>query len=165
MNPDLVIRNAFPTDAQSISTLIRGKSRYCIINPSGEGAEHFFSTITPEAITGYVTSPNFIYLLGFISAEVAGVVGIRDRKHLYHLFVTSKFHRRGVGSALWAHAKTRALERGIVESFTVNSTLFALPVYKRFGFKSQGTLVKENGVAFVPMIFQNSFVDGQQELR
>jgi GNAT superfamily N-acetyltransferase len=160
MSPHITIRDALPVDAENISTLIQGEARYCTANPSGEGAEHFFSTITPEAIAGYITNPNFIYLLGFVGEELAGAVAIRDGKHLYHLFVASKFHRRGIGSALWAHAKARVLESGNTEGFTVNSTPFAVPVYERFGFQIQGTLVEEKGVAFVPMKLPSSYAHG-----
>ena len=160
MSPYLTIRDALPTDAQMISVLIQGEALYCTVNPNGESAEYFFSTITPGAIAGYITSPDFIYLLGFVGMELAGVVAIRDGKHLYHLFVASKFHRRGIGSALWTHAKTKALESGNTEGFTVNSSLFAVPVYERLGFKIRGTRVEEKGIVFVPMKSTGSYVRG-----
>lgn len=160
MNPHITIRDAWPIDASNISVLIQGKALYCTANSTEEGAEYFFSTITPEAIAGYITNPNFIYLVGFVGAELAGVVASRDGKHLYHLFVASKFHRHGIGSALWAHAKTKALEGGNTEGFTVNSSLFAVPVYERLGFQIHGGRVDEKGVVFVPMKLPGSYVRG-----
>jgi hypothetical protein len=63
MSPYITIRDALPVDAKNISALIQGEARYCTANPAGEGAEHFFSTITPEAIAGYITNRTlFIYL-------------------------------------------------------------------------------------------------------
>jgi GNAT superfamily N-acetyltransferase len=91
---------------------------------------------------------------------LAGIVAIRDGKHLYHLFVASKFHRSGIGSFLWAHAKTRALENGNTDGFTVNSTPFAVPVYERFGFQIQGAFVEDKGVVFVPIKSPSSYVHG-----
>ncbi|MGZ4993546.1 MAG: GNAT family N-acetyltransferase [Methylobacter sp.] len=160
MNQHITIRDALPVDAENISTLIHGEARYCTVNSSGEGAELFFSSITPGAITSYITNPNFIYLLGLVGDELAGVVAIRDEKHLYHLFVASKFQRSGIGSFLWMHAKARALESGNADGFTVNSTPFAVPVYERFGFQIQGALVEEKGVAFVPMKLPSGYVSG-----
>jgi hypothetical protein len=79
MNPHLVIRNALSADAQNISALIHAEAHYCTVNPLGEGAEYFFSTISPEAITGYITTPNFIYLLSFVGVELAGIDAIQDK--------------------------------------------------------------------------------------
>jgi len=163
MSPHITIRDALPVDAENISALIQGEARYCTANPSGEGAGHFFSTITPEAIAGYIKNQNFIYLLGFASEELAGVVAIRDGRHLYHLFVASKFHRFGIGSFLWEHAKTRAIESGNTDGFTVNSTAFAVPVYERFGFRIQGAFVEDKGVVFVPMKLPSCHVHVSQE--
>jgi len=156
MSLHITIRNALPADAENISALIRGEAGYCTVNPSGEGAGHFFATITPEAIEGYITNPSFIYLLGFVAEELAGVAAIRDGKHLYHLFVASRFHRRGIASALWAQIKVKILESSTIDGLTVNSTQFAVPVYQRFGFQIQGPLVEEKGVAFVPMKLSGS---------
>jgi len=86
-----------------------------------------------------------------VEAELAGVVAIRGGKHLYHLFVAAKFQRSGIASCLWQHAKTRALESGNTEGFTVNSTLFAVPFYQRFGFQIQGARVEDKGIVFIPM--------------
>jgi pimeloyl-ACP methyl ester carboxylesterase/GNAT superfamily N-acetyltransferase len=151
MNPRLVIRHALPADAQNISVLIHGEAHHCTTDPFGKGAECFFSTISPEAVNGYTANPDFIYLLGFVEAELAGVVAIRGGKHLYHLFVAAKFQRSGIASCLWQHARTRALESGNTEGFTVNATLFAIPFYQRFGFQIQGAQVEDKGVVFIPM--------------
>lgn len=160
MSLHITIREALLIDAENISTFIRGEAHYCTVNPSGDGAEHFFASITPEAIASYITSPDFIYLLGFVGVELVGVVAIRDGKHLYHLFVASKFHRLGIGSILWSHAKTKALEIGNTEGFTVNSSLFAVPVYERLGFQIHGARVEEKGIVFVPMKLPGSYVRG-----
>ncbi|WP_150049457.1 GNAT family N-acetyltransferase [Methylomonas rhizoryzae] len=151
MSLHVTIRSALPADAENISALIQGEAHYCTIHPNGEGAQPFFSSVTPEAIAGYVTSPNFIYLLGYVDSELAGVVAVRDGSHLYHLFVAAKFQRRGIASSLWARAKAKAVESGNAQGFTVNAAPHALPVYERFGFEIQGIRVEENGVAFVPM--------------
>jgi len=152
MSLNITIRSALPGDAHIISALIRAEAHHCTAHPGGDGAEQFFSSITPEAIAGYITSPNFIYLLGCMDSQPAGVVAVRDGRHLYHLFVAAKFQRRGIASNLWAQAKAKAIESGNAQGFTVNATPFALPVYERFGFEIQGARVEENGVAFVPMI-------------
>lgn len=152
VNPHLAIRNALPADAQNISALIHGEAHYCTINPFGEDAEHFFSTITPEAIAGYISNPNFIYLLGFIEVELAGGSSSPRRKAPLPLVRRLQISpRSGIASYLRECAKTRALESGNTEGFTVNSTPFAVPVYEQFGFQIQGARVEDKGVTFIPM--------------
>jgi GNAT superfamily N-acetyltransferase len=151
MGLSLAIRNAAPADAPMISALIHGESIHCTVHPDGEGAEHFFSSITPQAIAAYISSPNYLYFVGSVGPDLAGIVAIRDLSHLIHLFVAAKFHRRGIGSALWAHAKARALEKGNRNQFTVHSTRIAVPFYERLGFEAEAPPMEKNGIAFVPM--------------
>ena len=145
------IRPANAEDIKAISDLIRGVAHYFLLNPNGEGAEQFLLSITPEAIEGYITNPSFNYLVCYIDQELAGVIAIREKKHLFHLFVAPKFQRRGIALKLWQEAKEAAISSGNVDGFTVNSTPYAVPIYKRFGFSTTGPRIEKNGIAFVPM--------------
>jgi GNAT superfamily N-acetyltransferase len=85
-----------------------------------------------------------------------GVAGIRDTTHVYHLFVAEAFHRQGLATSLWEIAKAAALAAGNPGRFTVYSSLHAVPVYERFGFRATGPEVHKHGVAFVPMELDES---------
>lgn len=145
------IRPATSNDSKSISTLIRSVAHYFTLHPQGLGAEGFLKTIASDAIDGLVQAAHFRYFAGFIGDDLAGVVAIRDNKHLYHLFVSPQFQRQGLASQLWVHAKADALRRGNPGEFTVNSSPFAVPVYASFGFEAVGDKVESQGIAFVPM--------------
>lgn len=145
------IRTATSHDAESISVLIRSVAHYFTLHPQGLGAEEFLKTITGDAIEGFIHAANFRYFAGSMGDDLAGVVAIRDDKHLYHLFVSPQFQRQGLASQLWAHAKADALRRGNLGEFTVNSSPFAVPVYAAFGFVAVGDKMETHGIAFVPM--------------
>lgn len=145
------IRPATPADAGAISALIHGVSAYFTLHPDGEGADEFFATITPEAIAGYLASPAYAYRVAEDDGALAGVVAIRDNTHLYHLFVAAAHHGRGLARELWTEAMQAALEAGNPGEFTVNSSVYAQPVYERFGFRPTGPRVEEKGIAFIPM--------------
>ena len=147
----MIIRSAAVEDAVRISELIKNVARFFTLHPRGEGAEDFLKTIEPESIRSYITAKNFIYLVAMINEELAGVIAIRDYNHVYHLFVAPQYQRQGIAKTLWKKAKEKAISAGKVESFTVNSTLYAVPVYQRFGFKPVGPRVEKNGIAFIPM--------------
>ena len=148
----LSVRPALHDDAQSISVLIRGAAHYFTLQPNGEGAEQVLLGMTPDAIANYIRNPSFNYLVAVIDKQLAGVVAVRDGTHLFHLFVQTEFQRNGIALRLWQAAKSQAIAAGNTIGFTVNSTLYAVPVYQRFGFCATGSKVEKNGIAFVPMV-------------
>jgi GNAT superfamily N-acetyltransferase len=145
------IRPARPEDANAISALIHSVAHYFTVKPDGSGADEFLTTISPEAISRYISGANFQYLAGFVDQALVGVVAVRDNKHLYHLFVSPQFQRRGYAKALWKAAMDKAIELGNPGEFTVNSTPFAAPVYESFGFEALGPKVETKGIAYIPM--------------
>jgi GNAT superfamily N-acetyltransferase len=138
-------------DAEQISALILELSAPFYISPTREGAEHFLASVSAEAIRGYMSADNFSYLVARSDGELVGVVAIRDNAHLFHLFVAKPFQGRGLASRLWWFAKAEAMRSGNPGTFTVNSSLNAIPVYERFGFVREGTVQHMHGVSFQPM--------------
>ncbi len=151
MNSPLIIRHAVPTDAEGISQLIHSVAGCCTVNPSGEGAEMFFSSISSQAIGSYIVNTDFVYLLGLFGDTLAGVVAVRDARHVFHLFVAPTFQNQGIGTALALRAIELSRAASPSETFTVNSSLPAVPFYARLGFQQLGPGVEDNGVAFIPM--------------
>lgn len=147
----LLIQPAQATDAPSVAELIQGVAHYFLASPSAAGAEGFLASLSPAAIAGYIDSPDFIYVLGFIEAQLVGVAALRDNQHVYHLFVRPDFHRLGIANRLWQQLKSQALAAGNSQGFTVNSSLYAVPVYAGFGFMPTGEAQARNGINFQPM--------------
>lgn len=153
------IRVATREDAEAISALIHGLAHYFTLDPNGAGAEEFLKTIAPNSIAEYIGAKNFCYRVGIVHGAIAGVVAIRDNKHLYHLFVASQFQKRGFSVQLWNYIKAEATRLGNPGEFTVNSTPYAVPVYESFGFQSTGEKVETNGIAFIPMKLSEQILD------
>lgn len=145
------IRLATPADAEAISALIRGVSHFFTLRPDGAGAEAFLETVSPDAVRGYLSSPDYAYRVAEEDGAIIGVVAVRENRHLYHLFVAPDGQRRGLARRLWTEAMEAALRAGNPGAFTVNASVYAVPVYERFGFVATGPRVEANGIAFVPM--------------
>ncbi len=143
------IRPATAADADAISALIAGTAHHFMLDPSGRGAERFLEGIAPQAILGYVASPNFYYLVAVSGSDVVGAVALRDGRHLFHLFVAPDWQRQGIARALWSAAMKGAATDP--EAFTVNSSPNAVAVYEKFGFTPTGPRTEMNGIAFIPM--------------
>lgn len=104
-----------------------------------EGIETFYKSIHEE---------NYLSMLSvygaFIGEELVGVIATRNgRKHIALFFVDGKHHRQGIGKQLFKTVQK--------EEMTVNSSLYAVPIYHRFVFKDTGTEQAVNGVRFIPM--------------
>src|SRR5690606_40652166 len=88
----------------------------------------------------------FDYHVAEVAGEIVGVVGMRDGSHVYHLFVAEEHQGRGLGRALWEHAKAECLRRGRPAAFTVNSSRGAVPIYERFGLDRKSTRLNSSHV-------------------
>jgi GNAT superfamily N-acetyltransferase len=155
---DLKIRAAQSHDAEKISDLISVLSRKFIVSEfSIEGAEFLLSTMTQSAIEDFMQS-GYVYHVAEIDNSLAGVVGVRDHTHLYHLFVAEQFHRKGIAKKLWQVAMQVCLANGNPGEFTVNSSAYARDAYKKLGFVAQSGPKEKGGVVFFPM---KMTIDGQ----
>ena len=148
----VAIREARVEDAGAISALILSLARYFLADPDDPGAAAvFLATLDPAAMAQRLADERYRYHVAEAGGVVAGVAGVRDADHLYHLFVAEPFHGRGIGARLWQAAQAQARAQGNPGRFTVNSSLHAIPVYQRMGFvATDGPQVYE-GVAFLPM--------------
>lgn len=148
----LSIRQATPSDAPAISVLLQDLTRRFIApDCSSEGAALLLRSMSENAIAGYIQQANFDYLLGELDGELVAVVATRDNSHLYHLFVASHCQGRGYATRLFAEAKKRCLQRANTAIFTVNSSLYAQPLYQRLGFVAVGGQRNTQGIRDVPM--------------
>ncbi|MEM9556554.1 MAG: GNAT family N-acetyltransferase [Acidobacteriota bacterium] len=151
-----IIRRAGPEDSEAIAALVATLIDYFLADPADrDSAADFFATITHAAYRERLEDPSFIFHLAEVArggtTTLAGVVGMRERSHLYHLFVAETYHRQGLAARLWHTAREAAEAAGHDGGFTVNSSIYAQPVYERFGFRATGEVVHQDGIAFVPM--------------
>jgi GNAT superfamily N-acetyltransferase len=149
-----IFRFATVDDIPAIRDLILDLLPFMTLHPDGEGAEQFLESFAPPAMQRYVTAPNFRYQLAMVDGELAGVVAVRDNSHLFHLFVARPYHGQGLGRRLWQMAREDARTLGNPGQFTVNSSVYALEMYRRFGFEASGPKVEQHGIAYVPMRLQ-----------
>lgn len=144
------IRQARAQDAEAISDLILSLSSYFIAEPDSAEIRPFLETLSTDATTERINSENFNCLVAEQDSRILGVMAVRDGSHVYHLFVRSDAHGQGIARALWEHFRSMSAER----VFTVNSSLYAVPVYERLGFSATEAPKKADGLEFVPMEYR-----------
>ena len=149
----MLIREATICDAAEISVLIRPLAeKYIACDFSPDGAQNLLTSMETKAIEGYFKS-GFRYHVAEEHNVLAGVVGVRDSRHLYHLFVADEFQGGGLARKLWRIALDTCRQAGNTGEFTVNSSKFAVELYRTFGFVESGPPATKNGVTSVPMRF------------
>ncbi len=151
---DLHFRAGLTTDAQAVSHLIMLFAKDFCINPDGSGADIFHQSVSATAELAYLADDRYHFILAMQDETLAGFIALRDHSHLFHLFVDPAFQGHGLATVLWQRARQDAASQGNRTGFTVNSSLNAIPVYERFGFKATGQVVEMHGIAFLPMQFQ-----------
>ena len=85
----------------------------------------------------------------FDGNELVGTLCMRQPQHIGGFFVRAAYHRRGIGRALF-QAMRQDYER---QEFTVNSSPYAVEIYRHLGFVPTDTEQTVNGLRFTPMRF------------
>jgi GNAT superfamily N-acetyltransferase len=146
------IRTATLGDAAAMSALVGSLMAFLLPAPEDpEAAAPFLDEFTPKAFRAYLSSDRYRYHVAEREGALVGMVGIRDNEHLFHLMVAERAHRQGLARRLWTRAKRETIAAGNPGYFTVNSSPYAVPVYRRFGFVATAPEQRKKGVVFVPM--------------
>ena len=87
----------------------------------------------------------------YFDNEIAGVISTRDVSHISLLFVDKKYHRKGIAKSLFSEVLTELKQNPDVTKITVNSSPYAVEVYKKLGFNQTGEKQERDGIIFVPM--------------
>ena len=145
------IRLAEMRDAQAISDLVSTLTLTFIATDGGEAAtRRLIESTNLEAIRHYLKN-GYRYHVGEIDGTLMGVVGTKSNKHLHHLFVAESAQGKGYASRLWLTAREACLAAGNDGEFTVNASLYALKIYKHWGFVATQGRREHLGIIDIPM--------------
>ncbi len=119
-----------------------------------EGNAEFHSFLTEKNIHDRMHNGQ-ITVCAKAGGRMAGACGFRDVSHLSLFFVGRDYQNRGVGRMMFAYA-LRKIKKDHPEEkvITVNSSPYALAVYKRLGFVQTGERQQKNGIISYPMEYE-----------
>jgi ribosomal protein S18 acetylase RimI-like enzyme len=138
-------------DVAMVARLLRELAEKYIVHEFAPAARASFLSKNDEAAIAQFVADGFRYHVAEIDGTIVGFVGVRDNRHLYHLFVAEAHHRRGIARRLWEVASLECRARGHAGAFTVNSSNNAVAVYERLGFRRAAPVQDSGGVLFNPM--------------
>ena len=152
MESGIIVREATSDDAARISELLIGLAEEFIVGEfSAEGRRHLLSHLGVAEMAVRLASEEYRFQVAESSAALIGVVGVRGRTHLQYLFVSKTCQRTGVARRLWEQARRQADNAS--GRFTVNASSYAVPAYRRLGFRPIGAVQETSGVRFQPMVW------------
>ena len=147
----MLIRPIHDDDIPAVAHLFRGLASEFIVHESTpEGAANFLRENDEAGLRGFIARGH-VYHVAEIDGEIVGFIAVRDRRHLFHMFVARRLHGQGIARRLWAVARRAAIEDGHDGIFTVNASNFALPVYEAWGFVRTAPTQCRNGLYYNPM--------------
>ena len=86
----------------------------------------------------------------FYREEIVGVLATRNMgSHIALFFVNDRFHRMGIGRQL----VERALKNCLTNEMTVNSSPYAVKIYRALGFVEVDTEQISDGIRYTPMSY------------
>ena len=133
MAPPVAIRHAVVADAVDISKLIASTSDACCFSQSQPCPDWYRNSIQTPAIEALIISERLVFLLATHDHAIAGVLAIEDKSSIKYFFVDPEQQKMGLGKRLWQFAKRNG-QFGL--TLKVRSSLCAVPVYARLGFKA-----------------------------
>jgi len=147
------IRSANTDDAVAMAYIMRSLSHFYLDEGvseipqwliEGSSVSEFEQRLANDEFKSYVfITPG----QALQSGEIEGFISIRllpERIHLQSLFVSESKQRRHVASQLWEYV----LQEHPAKHYTVRSSIYAVPVYRRFGFVEQGDIQTNEGIRY-----------------
>lgn len=141
------IRRAVAEDILPIKDLVHSLTGFYLQDKTAPLPTWFAQSISLSEFEDRLLNPEFIHFVYTHNGVVQGYISLKSGNHVYHLFVAANAQGKGIARALWQKAcATTSATR-----YTVRSSLYAVPVYKKFGFKESGPAANKDGIAFQPL--------------
>ena len=117
-----------------------------------EGIDTFKEFIQPEELQKMIENEKIFMLGCFDMEKLVGAVALMDFCHVSLLFVDKKYQCKGIAKALFAKAMDLCIQKNPeLCEITVNSSTYAVPIYKKLGFYTTGEPTTNDGITFIPM--------------
>jgi predicted GNAT family N-acyltransferase len=145
---DILFREAQPQEVQAITELVlRVFDKYVGCGYSEEGRAVFRIYCDPSAMATRLRQGNSFCQVAVLKQKIIGMIEVRDGNHIALLFVDDRYHKNGIAKNLI----NVALKKAKATDIEVNSSPFAVNIYKRMGFEQLDEELEKDGIRFVPM--------------
>ena len=143
----MTIRQAKFEDAFEIQALVFSLSHFYLESPNSLLPQWFKEPLTVTEFQKRLSDKDYVNIVYTEKGLIVGYLSIKNGNHIFHLFVDKDYQRQGISKQLWAYAITQSSNT----TYTVRSSIYAIPVYKSFGFVITEAERKKDGLAYQSM--------------
>lgn len=131
---------------------VKTYKEFCAHEDTREAAQRYINHYNFNKNKNEVIRKYQSYELKFIALIEDTVVGIiaGSRDQINNLFVAGKYHHRGAGVLLYRAFEKSSIKKGS-RAIKVDSSLYAIPFYKKMGFKKTTGVRSLFGLIYQPM--------------
>jgi GNAT superfamily N-acetyltransferase len=145
-------------DVENVSLMIKEVfSKFISPDYTKEGIAQFNSFVDEGTIRERLAAGSLI-LVAKEGETIAGVIEIREGSHIPLFFVKDGYQGKGLGNRLFRKAVKKNSEKNpAVEVLTVNSSPFAVDIYKSLGFRNAAAMQVKSGIRYYPMEYRVNY--------
>jgi GNAT superfamily N-acetyltransferase len=143
------IRKAKEVEASKIKDLVTSLSHFYLEDKNASLPQWFLATLELSEFQQRILSTNFVNYVYTENDIIIGYIAIKDSSHVYHLFVAEGHQGKGIAKELLKFTTSKLSSH----TFTVRSSIYAVPIYKAFGFIESESAASKGGIRFQPMEF------------
>ena len=116
-----------------------------------EGVDSFRDFLADSLLRRMFLKGDYPVFIALDGEKQAGMISLRNKKHISLLFVEEGHHHRGIGRKL-IECMEKYIRREYQESkITVNAAPYAVGFYHQVGFEDVAPQLSKDGIIYTPM--------------
>jgi GNAT superfamily N-acetyltransferase len=145
------IRRASKEDAQQLKDLVCSLAYFYMSDLNSDLPAWFSTSLDLVEFEARLESERFTNIVYELDNDLIGYISMKDNSHLYHLFVDRHHQGKRIARQLWSAVKKICPS----SKYTVRSSIYAVPIYQKFGFVLSGVVGEKDGIQYQPMEFND----------
>lgn len=116
-----------------------------------EGIDSFRDFLTDSMLRRMFLMGEYPMFIALDGEKQAGMISLRNKRHISLLFVEEKHHHCGIGRRLIANMEKYIRKEYLEEKITVNAAPYAVGFYRQIGFEDVAPQLTRDGIIYTPM--------------
>lgn len=152
--PNITISFYSPGEENEILYLVKTCfDEFVSVDCNEDGIRFFYQFLIPEEFIKRNQSETFTLVAKTDDGDIIGVIEVKFTGHICLLFVRKQHQGKGIGHRLFISAKEICLENTNDKmKMSVNSSIYAIDIYKKYGFSAVENVKNINGISFLEMV-------------
>ena len=116
-----------------------------------EGIESFREFLSDALLRRMFLTGEYPVFIALDGEKQAGMISLRNKRHISLLFVEEGHHHRGIGRKLIKRVEEYIQKEYQERKITVNAAPYAVGFYHQIGFEDVAPQLMKDGIIYTPM--------------